>query len=469
MAAAWKPPAWCAVPLPEAPRKVLVLCAQDGTEHTFDISSKAYYILGRQSESLDVKLCSPSTSRTHAAVLNNAEGHTYVVDLGSSNGTFMGTDQLPRHCPRPWGEDQIVKFSGLQDGDTARVVPRSALAACRGVKRPREEVGSRLSGSLVYGGSASSNGEATKLPRLAGATSVQPRNGCFSASNTSMASAGSASSAPVLQLPRAKAGTHGITVLAAGAAAQSTQPGANRQFIGPQRPEALPVQGPQLPPGFKARLSSPSTGVRKEQCATNGSAGTGGGPAKCDKCDGPHLTDACPHFKKPREEHKDAWVNYGTKGPLQMGSDGGNYVLRHARAVRQPGDGSCLFHSLCFGLNRGNNGGKFAAEALRREIANFIEQNPRLEISGDTLEEWIRWDANASCSAYARRMASGGWGGGIEMAACSRLKHVSVHVYERLRSGEFKRISCFNHPSAKCTVHVLYQGGVHYDALVPSR
>ena len=221
--------------------------------------------------------------------------------------------------------------------------------------------------------------------------------------------------------------------------------------------------------GFKARMSSLSTGVRKEQCAPNGSAGTGGGPAKCDKCDGPHLTDACPHFKKPKEEHRDAWGDYGTKGPLQMGSDGGNYVLRHARAVRQPGDGSCLFHSLCFGLNRGNNGGKFAAGALRREIANFIEQNPRLEISGDTLEEWVRWDANASCSAYARRMASGGWGGGIEMAACSRLKHVSVHVYERLRSGGFKRISCFSHPSAKCTVHVLYQGGMHYDALVPSR
>ena len=30
----------------------------------------------------------------------------------------------------------------------------------------------------------------------------------------------------------------------------------------------------------------------------------------CDKCDGPHATDDCPHFKKPRDDHKDAYENY---------------------------------------------------------------------------------------------------------------------------------------------------------------
>jgi len=177
----------------------------------------------------------------------------------------------------------------------------------------------------------------------------------------------------------------------------------------------------------------------------------------------------CPHFKKPREEHKDAWVNYGAKRPLHMGSDGGNFVLRNARTIKQPGDGSCLFHSLCFGLSR-TGVGRYEAYSLRREIARFIEENPHLEISGDTLEEWIRWDANTSSTAYARRIAVSGWGGGIEMAACSRLKNVSVHVYEPCRSGGgYRRISCFDHPQAKSTVHVLYQGGVHYDALLPAR
>ena len=34
----------------------------------------------------------------------------------------------------------------------------------------------------------------------------------------------------------------------------------------------------------------------------------------CDKCDGDHHADDCPHFKKKRDEHTDAWDGYGAKG-----------------------------------------------------------------------------------------------------------------------------------------------------------
>jgi len=146
-----------------------------------------------------------------------------------------------------------------------------------------------------------------------------------------------------------------------------------------------------------------------------------------------------------------------------MGSDGGNFVLRSARVLRQPGDGNCLFHSLNACLASGGS-----ASTLRREIATFLQQNPSLEIAGDTLEEWVRWDSNSTVSEYAKRMAYAGWGGGIEMACCSLLKKVNVHVYEAIRRGsEFKRISCFDSPTPTKTIHVLYQGGVHYDALQP--
>lgn len=99
--------------------------------------------------------------------------------------------------------------------------------------------------------------------------------------------------------------------------------------------------------------------------------------------------------------------------------------------------------------------------------------NPSLQIAGDTLEEWVRWDSNSTVAEYARRMACSGWGGGIEMAAFSNMKGINVHVYENIGRGsrgcgtEFKRISCFDCPNATKTIHVLYQGGVHYDALVP--
>lgn len=193
------------------------------------------------------------------------------------------------------------------------------------------------------------------------------------------------------------------------------------------------------------------------------------GPTKCDKCDGAHLTDSCPHFRKKREQHKDAWVNYNKNGPKQMGRSGSKLVVKNARTVPQPGDGSCLFHSLCYGLNGGQRNGQFNAGALRRELSMYISEHPRTKIAGDFIEEWVQWDARTNVRSYARRMASGGWGGGIEMAVCSLIKKVNVHVYERRRCGTFERISCFDSPVRTTkTIHVLYQGGVHYDALIPN-
>ena len=63
----------------------------------------------------------------------------------------------------------------------------------------------------------------------------------------------------------------------------------------------------------------------------------------CDKCDGAHLTDSCPIYKRKKEDHPDAWRNFGRKTPLEMGKGGGNFKLKNARVVRQPGDGNCLF------------------------------------------------------------------------------------------------------------------------------
>ena len=42
----------------------------------------------------------------------------------------------------------------------------------------------------------------------------------------------------------------------------------------------------------------------------------------CDKCDGAHLTDNCPIYKKKRDDHPDAWRNFGRKSPLEMGKAG---------------------------------------------------------------------------------------------------------------------------------------------------
>ena len=180
----------------------------------------------------------------------------------------------------------------------------------------------------------------------------------------------------------------------------------------------------------------------------------------CDKCDGKHETDDCPYYKKKREDHPDAQKNSLKK--LGGASNLPGAFLRDARVVRQPGDGSCLFHSMSYGLKDGSN-----ATRLRSEICAFIKKNPNLEISDTPLSDWVKWDSGSSVAEYASRMAYSAWGGGIEMASLSVMKGVNVHVYERM-NGCFKRISAFDHPDNpenRKTVKVLYCGGVHYGNL----
>lgn len=183
----------------------------------------------------------------------------------------------------------------------------------------------------------------------------------------------------------------------------------------------------------------------------------------CDKCDGKHETDSCPYYKKARDSHPDAQKSTKRLGGI---SNLPGALLKNARVVRQPGDGSCLFHSLSYGLRDGSN-----ASTLRRQICAFMVDNPTVRIADTPLADWVKWDSGgSSVSAYARKMSSSAWGGGIEMATVSKMKGVNVHVYEQTYGG-FKRISAFDHeesPEAKPTVRVLYGGGVHYDALVAS-
>lgn len=80
-------------------------------------------------------------------------------------------------------------------------------------------------------------------------------------------------------------------------------------------------------------------------------------------------------------------------------------LIRNARVVRQPGDGSCLFHSLSFGLRNGST-----ASSLRRQICNFIVDNPKLKIADTPLSDWVKWDSRSSVTQYARRMSGGAWG-----------------------------------------------------------
>lgn len=169
------------------------------------------------------------------------------------------------------------------------------------------------------------------------------------------------------------------------------------------------------------KLSGSTASTANSTTATTGTAAntTTTAPAKtaakplcCDKCDGKHETDNCPYYKKKRDDHPDAQKNKQIGG---VSSLPGN-TLYSARVVRQPGDGSCLFHSMSYGLPSKSNAAK-----LRAEICQFIQNNPNLQISDTPLQDWVKWDANSTVGEYARKMSRGSWGGGIEMACVSQV------------------------------------------------
>ena len=219
---------------------------------------------------------------------------------------------------------------------------------------------------------------------------------------------------------------------------------------------------PVCEPVEEAAPHAPSSSSSSSSSSNANSGGGGAAAVKCDKCDGKHPTDRCPHFKKERDNHPDA-RRASEKKLLGMAS-GPVEILKSslARVVRQPGDGACLFHSMAHGLRDGSS-----ASSLRRDICNFINEHPTLEIADSPLKEWILWDSGTSVSDYCAKMKSQGvWGGGVEMAAASHLKGVNVYVYQQ-SGGGYKRISCFEGPGGASSraVRVLYGGGVHYDAL----
>jgi hypothetical protein len=119
----------------------------------------------------------------------------------------------------------------------------------------------------------------------------------------------------------------------------------------------------------------PSADVMKKnnEQAASSTCGHAEGKLCCDKCDGKHLTEDCPHYKKKREAHPDAQKSFYKK--LGGSSTLPYATLARATVMRQPGDGSCLFHSISYGL-----GSRYNARSIRQEICAFIKSNPEFRV-----------------------------------------------------------------------------------------
>lgn len=88
-----------------------------------------------------------------------------------------------------------------------------------------------------------------------------------------------------------------------------------------------------------------------------------------------------------------------------------------------PHDGACLFHAL--GAQLGVPGA-----ALRAALVQIMQTRPELVVSGESLQNWIRWSQGETILA-SRHV----WGGALEMALVSRLFRREVRVYALTRGG----------------------------------
>lgn len=75
-------------------RASLVMFTPDGQRRDFEIKTGRRYIIGRK-DTCDLRIPLTSVSREHAAVYYDDEDEEFVVeDLGSSNGTFVNSEQV---------------------------------------------------------------------------------------------------------------------------------------------------------------------------------------------------------------------------------------------------------------------------------------------------------------------------------------------------------------------------------------
>jgi len=75
-----------------------------------DINKKKFLTLGRNAKMSDLRLEHPSISRRHSMFGHGSSGNLYVMDLGSSHGTFVNGKRLESKKREALHDGDVVKF-----------------------------------------------------------------------------------------------------------------------------------------------------------------------------------------------------------------------------------------------------------------------------------------------------------------------------------------------------------------------
>lgn len=92
------------------------------------IDEKSCYIFGRNKDSCDLLLQHDSCSRQHAALVYHKQlSRVFLMDLGSTHGTFIGTMRLEPHKPTQLPIDTTIRFGASSRYYTLRERPPQVM------------------------------------------------------------------------------------------------------------------------------------------------------------------------------------------------------------------------------------------------------------------------------------------------------------------------------------------------------
>lgn len=132
----FQPPKWCCLPKePEKHERTLVWVDKVYSSRLETaVGSKSVYTIGRMET--DLILQGEMASRLHAAILLDAEGCKFLVDLKSTHGTFLGSQRLTPNVPVRWATGERASFGSGPKAEIAEL--KSTEASGSGEKRKGE-------------------------------------------------------------------------------------------------------------------------------------------------------------------------------------------------------------------------------------------------------------------------------------------------------------------------------------------
>jgi hypothetical protein len=160
----------------------------------------------------------------------------------------------------------------------------------------------------------------------------------------------------------------------------------------------------------------------------------------------------------------------GLSGIDDSGID--DVYLSSATVCSQPGDNSCLYHSLCYSLSMCSSHRGHTSASLRTSINNFIRVNrsSTVHINPDvptTISEAISILAGVSVDEYCNMMdLSTQWGSTIEIMTAVVMFSVNIYIFTAVNdSVRYKLIGTFKSSHGRPDVWLLFTGN-HYDSLI---